>query len=84
LSVGNGVAYEEPNGRYVDYEDFKAVTAELAAAQQAVSEGATELLTEAVRLITMATRRYPLPFTDKQCRDAYAWLADQHRSSLVP
>jgi hypothetical protein len=34
-------------------------------------------LTEAARLIRMATSRYPLALTPTQCRDAHRWLAEQ-------
>jgi hypothetical protein len=60
LSMGDGMAIEHTDGAYVSVEEHEAHL--------------NEVMGEAMRLLNMATSRYPLPFTETQCRDAHRWL----------
>jgi hypothetical protein len=71
LTVANGLAMEESNGLYISIREHEALLKEDAAH-----------LTEAHRLLMLATMRYPLTFTESQCRDAHHWLT--HHAKLTP
>jgi len=60
LSIGDGMAIEETQGAYVSVEEHEQLL--------------NENMAEALRLMRMATQRYPLALTETQCRDAHRWL----------